>query len=71
MCDRCEMARSLLENWANKQGHERCWWHPDILTALANALDVKIPPPILPLQAEFSKGCDIYKAEQYEKRSSS
>jgi hypothetical protein len=59
-------AKAVLQEWADKQGHERCHWHPDILQRLANLFEIKpTVEPKLPPREEFESGCRRYQEEQY------
>lgn len=56
----------LVQSWLNKQGHERCWYYPELFNHLAAALGLKATvAPGLPPRQEFERGCDRYQAEQY------
>jgi hypothetical protein len=60
--------RRLVQDWLDKQGHDRCWYYPEIFTELARALDLQhivLKPPQLPSLAEFRTGCERYQREQY------
>ena len=60
--------RRLVQDWLDKQGHDRCWYYPEIFTELARALDLQhivLKPPQLPSLAEFKAGCERYQREQY------
>lgn len=58
--------RRLVQEWLDKQGHDRCWYYPEIFTELARALDLRgVKPPQLPTLAEFKAGCERYQREQY------
>ncbi len=59
-------ARRLLQEWVDKQGHDRCWYYPDIFKKLAILLDVKMTvEPGLPPRCEFEDGCKKFQDEQY------
>jgi hypothetical protein len=65
--DKIEMARAALQEWADKQGHERCWYYPEIFRQLCEILGVVVTQPMnLPPRPEFGKGCDRYEKEVYE-----
>lgn len=60
-------ARQVLTGWAGKQGHERCWWHPEILEELCGILGVDVghTTPLLPSRDEFELGCKRFQDGQY------
>ena len=61
-----KQARIILQEWVDKQGHERCWYYPDLFKKLADVLEVKTTKaPSLPPIAEFKKGCEKYQEEEY------
>lgn len=64
---RLESARSILIEWINQQGHDRCWYYPDVFDQLCLLLGVKKPErPVLPPRPEFEEGCRRYQLAQYE-----
>ena len=66
--EKYQQAQAILQEWANKQGHERCHWHPDILQRLADVFEIKpTVDPKLPPEEEFAEFCDRYRKEQYER----
>lgn len=66
MCERCKQARAVLARWTTQQGHDRCWYYPDLFRQLAETLGVELPPPAgLPPRAEFEAGCRRYQDEEY------
>jgi len=61
-------AKSLLNNWVNKQGHDRCWYYPEIFQKLCELFGVEMTvEPKLPPPEEFTKGCERYRNEEYAK----
>ncbi len=61
-----EEAKKALQEWVDKQGHERCWYYPEIFNRLCEILDVKPTTlPCLPVRHEFESGCIRYQREQY------
>lgn len=65
-CQTCEEVREMLQQWVNKQGHDRCWYYPELFTALAERLDVRLAiSPSLPPRCEFEDGCRRYQDQQY------
>ena len=66
-----DKAIAILQEWANKQGHERCHWHPEVLQELADVFGIKpTVEPKLPPRAEFEIGCKQYQDEQYGEKGS-
>lgn len=60
--------RSIVQAWLDKQGHERCWYYPELFEELATVLDVKqTVPSALPPRAEFEAGCRRYQENEYGK----
>ena len=60
--------REVLQSWVDKQGHDRCWYYPDLFNKLCKILKVKpTKKPSLPSLEEFKKGCCKYQSEEYEK----
>jgi hypothetical protein len=58
--------RTEIETWLAKQGHDRCWYYPEIFHRIAALLDIPVPShPILPPLTEFKRGCERYQVEQF------
>jgi hypothetical protein len=60
------LAKQMLQEWMNNQGHDRCWYYPEIFRRLCVLFDVK--PEVyanLPSRSEFEQGCHRYQDEQY------
>lgn len=58
--------RKTVQTWLDKQGHDRCWYYPDLFKEIATALDLKpTVEPKLPTLEEFREGCRRYQAEEY------
>lgn len=63
---RLELARTALIEWMNQQGHDRCWYYPDVFDQLCQLLGVDRPKrPVLPPRREFERGCQRYQDAQY------
>lgn len=61
-----QAVREKIEEWAAKQGHQRCWYHPEIFQQIAGMVGAKVEyPKNLPPVAEFRKGCEQYTAIEY------
>ncbi len=59
-------ARAALQEWVHQQGHDRCWYYPDIFKRLAEILGVEASKnPALPSLEEFKQGCRRYQEEEY------
>lgn len=67
MCETCNKAQQILQKWLDKQGHNRCWYYPDLFHKLADLLEVKASvEPKLPTRHEFEIGCKRYQEEQFD-----
>ncbi len=65
-CERCKIAQRLIETWVNKQGHDRCWYFPELFEDLAKLYRIDFPKTLgLPSREEFECGCKKYQDEQY------
>lgn len=58
-------AKQIIEEWVSKQGHDKCWYHPDLFKKLAEIFEVEYVDPGLPPINEFKKGCEKYQKEEY------
>lgn len=66
MCEKCDEGKRLIQEWVDKQGHERCWYYPDLFNRLAKLFDVQPSvEPCLPPRPEFELGCCRYQDEEY------
>jgi hypothetical protein len=65
-CPKCIEAARIIKEWSDKQGHDRCWYYPDLFTKLASLfkLSLKVKPS-LPPRHEFEEGCKRYQDEEY------
>lgn len=58
--------REILIEWQSKQGHDQCWYYPELFRRLCEELDVECRQPELPREkAEFDRGCDTFSDEVY------
>jgi hypothetical protein len=58
--------RQIVQEWLDKQGHNRCWWFPELFKRLATTLDLKpTVEPELPPRPEFEQGCKQYQDEEF------
>lgn len=68
MCERCDAAKQILQEWTDKQGHDRCWWFPELFAKLAEIYGVTpSKEPCLPPEEEFEGGCTKFRKEEYGK----
>ena len=67
--ERLSQIRTLVEEWATKQGHERCWYYPEVFRAIAEICGSNVSflgcEIGWPTRAEFEAGCRKYTDEQY------
>ncbi|MBI2452270.1 hypothetical protein HYV50_04320 [Candidatus Pacearchaeota archaeon] len=60
-------ARKALQEWLDKQGHNMCWYYPEIFRELSKILEVTPSrKPDLPPREEFRPNCERYECEIYE-----
>lgn len=59
------LIKLLVEQWVSKQGHDSCWYYPEIFREIANILGVKYVPQNLPARPEFEGGCKKYTDEVF------
>lgn len=59
-------AKKIIQEWIDKQGHERCWYYPDLFRKLAEIFEItpSIEPHLPPLE-EFREGCKKYQTEEF------
>ena len=64
--EKLAQVRGILQAWLDKQGHERCWYYPDLFRQLAGVVGVaaKLEPALPPLE-EFQEGCRRYQLEEF------
>ena len=66
MCEKCDEVKRIVEEWASKQGHDRCWYYPDLFRQITVALEIDIEDnSSLPPRCEFEEGCKKYQDEEY------
>lgn len=59
-------ARQVIQEWVDKQGHDRCWYYPELFRRLLDIYDIRpSKDPHLPKIEEFRAGCERYQREQY------
>jgi hypothetical protein len=69
MCEKCDNIKSIVEEWINKQGHDKCWYYPDLFHKLIKELNIKLSldqlVEKLPTKEGFKAGCDKYIQETF------
>ena len=64
-------AKRIIQEWVDKQGHERCWYYPELFKELADLFEIEqTEESKLPPLREFEAGCKRYQKEEYEKGNS-
>lgn len=64
MCQQCDEIKAIVQEWTDKQGHNRCWYYPELFRKLAKILSIKGEPKQVP-RAEFERGCSQFQDEEY------
>lgn len=65
-CPECAQARQIVQTWIDQQGHDRCWYYPDLFRRLASLFGLPATKePRLPPRNEFEAGCRRYQDEEY------
>jgi hypothetical protein len=61
-----DKTKSIIQTWVDKQGHDRCWYYPELFRQLAEEYEIKQTiPSSLPPRNEFEGGCLRYQTEEY------
>ncbi len=64
--DKTIKAKQLLQEWVDQQGHDRCWYYPEIFEKLVELFEVKASVPVsLPPLSQFKQGCERYQQKEY------
>jgi hypothetical protein len=67
-CPNCKKTAGIIQQWLDKQSHDRCWYYPELFRSLADMFQLRPTiPPELPSRTEFEKGCRRYQDEEYAK----
>jgi hypothetical protein len=66
MGKRIKEVRRLVREWADKQGHNKCHYYPEIFDKLCVFLNIPIQPVYIP-RSEFEEGCIRYQDELFGK----
>jgi hypothetical protein len=68
-CPDCEKTKKEIQSWIDQQGHDRCWYYPELFTKLVKIF--KLTPskePKLPPRKEFELGCKRYQDQEFGKK---
>lgn len=58
--------KRILRLWAEKQGHDRCWYYPDLFRQLMELHGIELPADLgQPSLDEFQAGCKRFQTEEY------
>lgn len=64
---RYDLAREVTQKWVDKQGHDRCWYYPELFKRLVNIFQIRpTKNPDLPSRPEFEAGCRRFQDEEYQ-----
>lgn len=59
-------AKKIIQEWVDQQGHDRCWYYPDLFNQLVDLFEIKATKePKLPPLEEFKEGCCRYQKEEF------
>ena len=57
--DKLEEIKLIVQEWVDKQGHDRCWYYPALFRKLVEILEINSnKESSLPPLEEFKKGCE-------------
>lgn len=66
MSNELDEVKRITQEWLDKQGHDRCWYYPELFRKLAQVLELKLTVEAqLPPEEEFRMGCERYTQEEY------
>ena len=64
--EKLKEVKKIIQEWIDKQGHERCWYYPELFNKLVEIFEVNmVGKPELPPLDKFKKGCERYQKEEY------
>lgn len=64
--EKLKEVRQITQEWLDQQGHNRCWYYPELFAKLAATLELKISvDPALPSRPEFEEGCRRFQNEEF------
>lgn len=59
--------KTVLKSWFLKEGHEKCWYYPDIFNKIVSILDIDLSRfwYNVPSKEDFCRGCERYQKDLY------
>ncbi len=64
--EQCLEAKKIVQEWVDQQGHNRCWYYPELFRQLVDVFEIQpSKDPCLPSLSEFKEGCERYQKEEY------
>lgn len=61
-----QAVKQTIQEWLDKQKHDRCWYYPDLFRKLVDLMELKpTREPCLPPRDEFELGCLRYQEEEF------
>jgi len=65
--EKLKEVRQITQEWLDQQGHNRCWYYPELFAKLVKTLGLQMTvDPALPPRTEFEEGCKKFQDEQYK-----
>lgn len=64
MCN-CEKVKTILQNFANKKGHDKCWFNLEVLEELMKLYNIEYGDAELVSKEEFKLGCQRFCEDLY------
>lgn len=66
--NKLDLIKNEVQAWLDKQGHDQCWFYPEILQKIVDILEIKATiDPNLPTEEQFKEGCKVFCLEKYKK----
>lgn len=65
MCETCDNLKQAVQAWINKQGHNACWFYPEIFGYIAGTLGLSYPDMHMPSEQDFQDGCKRFTKQIY------
>lgn len=61
-----KFTKQILTEWVQKQGHDRCWYYPELFEQLIQLYSLEVPPGAKISRAEFEAGCKRFQDKEYQ-----